>query len=672
VTSFTDCNADAWYIPYVGSLVNEGLTTGMGDGTYGVGLKMTRQDTATMLSRAMVKYQSIVIPFDALAAEIVSTFSDVDDIAAYAVGPIAFFTDEQIIKGYDVGDGSFEFRPKANITRAEISKIMSLSLNYVTPTPTPTNIAFEKPVTAGADANLTEAQFANDNDIDSNNYASLNDGPQYIQIDLGANYNINDIQLWHYYTDRRTYNDVVVQLSGDSNFEFTSKTIFNNDSDNSLGFGEGTDSEYAESARGKDINFPEKKGRYIRIWSNGSSSNEWNNYVEVKAYGTIINDDPYMVTNVALNKTVTASAPLIDGARILDGHINEMDYSYIDAVGLQNIVVDMGQSYNLYKVKLWHYYGDGSTYKDVIVQISDDPTFSDGSTKNIFNNDNDNSAGFGIGTDPEYAESDQGQEIVFPNTSARYIRMWSNGSSADDMNFYTDVQAYADPVDDVTPPEGTTMIPVLMYHSINDNPLDEYDLKTSKFDNQMNYLKTKGYTTLTFDEYYNIINNNAVAPDKCVLITFDDGIADNYTVAEPILKSYGFHAGFFIITDFVGTEGYMDIDQIKGLISDGFDIGSHSLNHEKLSDYNFKEQLDIITSGKAGLEELIGQPVKYLSIPYGALNADTLAVLSLAGYNSAFSSYGGFSSKYDNPFALRRIYISGLGTLQNFKDLLAG
>jgi hypothetical protein len=146
VTSFTDCNADAWYIPYVGSLVNEGLTTGMGDGTYGVGLKMSRQDTSTMLARAMVKYQFITLPELGAAATSLAVFTDVAAIGDYAKPAVAFFADAKIINGYAIV-GGFEFRPQANITRAEISKIMLLALNYVstptpevtqTPTPTPT------------------------------------------------------------------------------------------------------------------------------------------------------------------------------------------------------------------------------------------------------------------------------------------------------------------------------------------------------------------------------------------------------------------------------------------------------------------------------------------------------------------------------------------------------
>jgi hypothetical protein len=100
-------------------------------------MNMSRQDTATMLSRAMVKLISVALPDEATAEVTLSNFTDVADIANYAKPSVAFLVTAGIIKGYDNGSGGFEFRPAANITRAEISKIMVMSLEYVEPTPTP-------------------------------------------------------------------------------------------------------------------------------------------------------------------------------------------------------------------------------------------------------------------------------------------------------------------------------------------------------------------------------------------------------------------------------------------------------------------------------------------------------------------------------------------------------
>jgi len=143
--------------------------------------------------------------------------------------------------------------------------------------------------------------------------------------------------------------------------------------------------------------------------------------------------------NLALGKTFTGNT-LVNAAYITDGDkSNANNYGGQDQ-GLQNIVVDLGQNYTLSKVNVWHYYTDGRTYHDVIVQVS---TVSDFSTKTtVFNNDTNNSAGQGTGTNAEYAETSGGKTITFTPVSARYVRLWSNGSTANVYNHYVEVEIY--------------------------------------------------------------------------------------------------------------------------------------------------------------------------------------------------------------------------------------
>jgi hypothetical protein len=97
----------------------------------------------------MVKYQKITLPNEQETATAVSAFTDANQIADYAKAPVACFVMARIINGYATGDNKFEFRPTANITRGEISKIIIMSLEYVeptpTPSPTPTPIVTETP-----------------------------------------------------------------------------------------------------------------------------------------------------------------------------------------------------------------------------------------------------------------------------------------------------------------------------------------------------------------------------------------------------------------------------------------------------------------------------------------------------------------------------------------------
>jgi chitodextrinase len=128
--------------------------------------------------------------------------------------------------------------------------------------------------------------MATDGNLNSANYVNISSGPQWLGVDLGKIAQISDIKLWHYYADGRTYHDVVVQLSDDPNFASGVTTVFNNDTTNAVGQGVGSNAAYPETSAGKDIAFNPVSARYVRMWSDGSTVNMWNHYVEVQIYGT--------------------------------------------------------------------------------------------------------------------------------------------------------------------------------------------------------------------------------------------------------------------------------------------------------------------------------------------------------------------------------------------------
>jgi len=116
-------------------------------------------------------------------------------------------------------------------------------------------------------------------------FVELGPGKQWVQIDLQSEYSLDAILIWHYHSQARVYRDVVVQVSGDKDFVTGVTTLFNNDHDNTSGFGIGKDREYIETNEGRLIDPKGVKARYIRLSSNGSTSNDMNHYVEVEVYG---------------------------------------------------------------------------------------------------------------------------------------------------------------------------------------------------------------------------------------------------------------------------------------------------------------------------------------------------------------------------------------------------
>ncbi len=116
-------------------------------------------------------------------------------------------------------------------------------------------------------------------------FIELGPGSQWVQIDLGASHPLSAILLWHYHTQARVYRDVIVQVSNDASFKTGVTTVFNNDHDNSSKLAQGKDKEYIEVAEGRLIDPQGVRGRYVRLYSRGNTTNDLNHYVEVEVYG---------------------------------------------------------------------------------------------------------------------------------------------------------------------------------------------------------------------------------------------------------------------------------------------------------------------------------------------------------------------------------------------------
>ena len=93
------------------------------------------------------------------------------------------------------------------------------------------------------------------------------------------------VRVWHFHSQKRAYNDVIIQVSDDPEFKTGVTTIFNNDYDDSAKMGKGADRPYVESRFGMIADGKGTKGRYVRLYSNGNTSNEMNHYIEVEVYG---------------------------------------------------------------------------------------------------------------------------------------------------------------------------------------------------------------------------------------------------------------------------------------------------------------------------------------------------------------------------------------------------
>ena len=155
---------------------------------------------------------------------------------------------------------------------------------------------------------------------------------------------------------------------------------------------------------------------------------------------------------LSLNKPVSASdeEPIIgDIEMITDGDKEAADGSYVElGPFVQHVTVDLEQECEIYAVIVWHYHKQPRVYFDMVAQISNDKDFITDVTT-VFNNDIDNSAGLGIGKDMHYTETSEGELIdclSLGSPKGRYVRLYSNGNTSNDLNHYIEIDVYGKPV----------------------------------------------------------------------------------------------------------------------------------------------------------------------------------------------------------------------------------
>jgi hypothetical protein len=159
--------------------------------------------------------------------------------------------------------------------------------------------------------------------------------------------------------------------------------------------------------------------------------------------------DPFLapagVTNVARGKPVTASdmEPVIGEIdQITDGDKKGAEGSYVElGPGLQYVTIDLGAPYEVYAVLFWHFHKTARVYFDVVVQLADDAAFKT-NVRTLFNNDHDNSSGLGVGKDLNYVETAEGKLVDAKGSRARYVRLYSRGNNANQLNHYVEVEVF--------------------------------------------------------------------------------------------------------------------------------------------------------------------------------------------------------------------------------------
>lgn len=231
----------------------------------------------------------------------------------------------------------------------------------------------------------------------------------------------------------------------------------------------------------------------------------------------------------------------------------------------------------------------------------------------------------------------------------------------------------------VLPPGPSAVrVPILMYHYLRVNP-DFNDrlgfalsVTPSDFAAQMDWLERNGYHPITFDDLNRYLSGQRGLPARPVILTFDDGYADFYTTALPILRAHDFAAVAYVVSGFIGQSAYMTAGQIVDADRTGVEIGAHTVNHINLANQSPDGMRFQLTASKEALEHLLGHPVRSLCYPSGRFSPAVIAAAQAAGYRDATTTKYGSVRTLADRYTWGRLRVNGGESLDEFASAVLG
>jgi peptidoglycan/xylan/chitin deacetylase (PgdA/CDA1 family) len=224
------------------------------------------------------------------------------------------------------------------------------------------------------------------------------------------------------------------------------------------------------------------------------------------------------------------------------------------------------------------------------------------------------------------------------------------------------------------PGPGAIRVPILMYHYIRVNPEPRdrlgYNLSVtpSDFAVQMQWLAQSGYHPITLADLNAYLSGARGLPSRPIILTFDDGYADFYYTALPVLRSHDFPAVAFVVSGVVGRSGYMNGRQVVEADHTGIEIGSHTVDHVNLTRTTNDSLRYELSASKQSLEQLLGHPVLAFCYPSGRFNSTVVNAVEATGYRDATTTQVETVRTLAGRFVWGRLRVSGGESLQQFAE----
>ena len=217
-------------------------------------------------------------------------------------------------------------------------------------------------------------------------------------------------------------------------------------------------------------------------------------------------------------------------------------------------------------------------------------------------------------------------------------------------------------------------VPILMYHHVQDAPPGSNalrrDLSVSpqNFEAQLRYLQQEGYQTVSLYDLVLHLTVGKPLPERPIILTFDDGYADAYSQAFPLLKHYGFTGTFFLTSAPIdaGNPAFLSWDNVREMNEAGMDMEVHSYDHSDLRSRGYQFLVYQTLGPKEAIEERTGSRCRFFAYPSGRYDDHVIDVLRSAHYWGAVAIEQGATHSSDGLFHLRRVRIPGNDALSDF------
>lgn len=217
---------------------------------------------------------------------------------------------------------------------------------------------------------------------------------------------------------------------------------------------------------------------------------------------------------------------------------------------------------------------------------------------------------------------------------------------------------------------GEIRIPILLYHHFSDDPdFGRYTVSPNSFAMQLQWLFDNGYHSVSLEDVVTAIKTGKELPEHPFVLTIDDGNADVYTTAFPLIKKYGFKTTVFLIANSIGAKNMLDTTMIQELLSHGWEFGSHSFTHSDLTAENVDDGYEICSS-KVELSKKLGLDIRFFAYPYGKANEHAMVTVFKCGYLAGLGLGTSKAESKHNLFYLPRQEVRREYSLEQFQALL--